>query len=92
MILDIWSVSLTYSQGDSRAAFDWSPCDPAVIQDPTISCSFFEIPLDYHDLHAGTGRIAVAKVNATGERLGAVFINPGISDGLEVARNHESNH
>ncbi|OJT15900.1 hypothetical protein TRAPUB_14221, partial [Trametes pubescens] len=63
--------------GDSRAAFDWSPCDPAVIQDPTISCSFFEIPLDYHDLHAGTGRIAVAKVNATGERLGAVFINPG---------------
>ncbi|KAL1943423.1 hypothetical protein VTO73DRAFT_4498 [Trametes versicolor] len=64
-------------RGDTRAALDWGPCDPAVIQDPTISCSFFEIPLDYHDLHAGTGHIAVAKVNATGKRLGTVFINPG---------------
>ncbi|KAJ3014526.1 hypothetical protein NUW54_g1290 [Trametes sanguinea] len=55
----------------------WGACDPSVIQDPSISCGFFTVPLDYHNPQVGYGRIAVAKVNATGERLGSVFLNPG---------------
>ncbi|KAH9886641.1 alpha/beta-hydrolase [Cubamyces lactineus] len=61
----------------THPAFQWGPCDPTIVEDPSISCSFFEIPLDYHDRSAGTGRIAVAKVNATAERFGTLFINPG---------------
>ncbi|KAI0325950.1 alpha/beta-hydrolase [Cubamyces sp. BRFM 1775] len=63
--------------GDNHPAFQWGPCDPTIVQDPSISCSFFEIPLDYHDRSAGTGRVAVAKANATTERFGTLFINPG---------------
>ncbi|KAH9892884.1 alpha/beta-hydrolase [Cubamyces lactineus] len=65
--------------------FHWSPCDPAIVEDPTISCSFFDIPLDYHDRSAGTGRIAVAKANATTERFGTLFINPGGPGGSGLA-------
>ncbi|KAI0769262.1 alpha/beta-hydrolase [Trametes elegans] len=55
----------------------WGPCDRQVVDDPTLSCSSFEIPLDYHNNSAGTGRVAVAMVNATGNRLGTLFMNPG---------------
>ncbi|OSD00757.1 alpha/beta-hydrolase [Trametes coccinea BRFM310] len=58
-------------------SLQWGACDPNIVQNPSISCAFFTIPLDYHDAHAGSGRIAVAKINATGERLGSVFLNPG---------------
>lgn len=58
------------------------------MQDLNVSCSFFEIPLDYHNSKAGTGRLAVAKVNATGERLGTVFFNPGMSDEGAILRRH----
>lgn len=72
------SVDLTFQGRDIHPTFRWGPCDPAIVQDPTISCSFFEIPLDYHDRSAGTGRIAVAKANATTERFGTLFINSGM--------------
>ncbi|KAJ8494840.1 hypothetical protein ONZ51_g2091 [Trametes cubensis] len=62
---------------ENNLAFQWGPCDPAIVEDPSISCSFFEIPLDYHDRSAGTGRVAVAKANATTERFGTLFLNPG---------------
>ncbi|KAI9058642.1 alpha/beta-hydrolase [Trametes sanguinea] len=58
-------------------SLQWGACDPSVIQDPSISCGFFTVPLDYHNPQVGYGRIAIAKVNATGERLGSVFLNPG---------------
>ncbi|KAH9886730.1 alpha/beta-hydrolase [Cubamyces lactineus] len=61
----------------NQTAFQWGPCDPSIVTNPSISCSFFEIPLDYHDLFAGYGRIAVAKANATAERFGTLFVNPG---------------
>ncbi|EIW56310.1 alpha/beta-hydrolase [Trametes versicolor FP-101664 SS1] len=64
-------------KGSNHTAFEWGACDPTLVQDLNVSCSFFEIPLDYHNSEAGTGRLAVAKVNATGERLGTVFFNPG---------------
>lgn len=42
-----------------------------------VDCAFFAIPLDYHDPSAGTGRLSLIKVNATDERKGTLFMNPG---------------
>lgn len=33
--------------------------------------------MDYHDPSAGSGRLSLIKVNATGERKGTLFVNPG---------------
>ncbi|KAI0369591.1 alpha/beta-hydrolase [Pilatotrama ljubarskyi] len=68
-----------------RRAVKWSPCDPTIVQDPNLSCGSFEIPLDYHDPSAGYGRLAVAKANATGERRGSFFFNPGGPGGSGIA-------
>ena len=57
----------------------WGSCDPLGIPNSTVSCGFFEIPLDYHDPSVGNGRIAVVKANATGTRQGTFFYNPGTS-------------
>ncbi|KAI0369592.1 alpha/beta-hydrolase [Pilatotrama ljubarskyi] len=67
----------TSGKQNNHHIFEWSPCDPTIVQDPLLSCSFFEIPLDYHVPSAGHGRIVVAKANATGERRGTLFFNPG---------------
>ncbi len=62
----------------TASSIEWGPCDPSVITNPALSCSFFEIPLDYHDPSIGYGRLALAKLNATQDRLGTVFLNPGM--------------
>ncbi|KAI0369593.1 alpha/beta-hydrolase [Pilatotrama ljubarskyi] len=75
------AIKTAHSKGEDQkgnhSTLQWGPCDPAIVQDPSVSCTFFEIPLDYHDPTAGYGRIAVAKANATGERRGSLFFNPG---------------
>ncbi|KAI0743110.1 Alpha/Beta hydrolase protein [Daedaleopsis nitida] len=43
----------------------------------TAQTTRVSVPLDYHDSSAGNGRIAVIKANATGERRGTFFFNPG---------------
>ncbi|KAI0709174.1 Alpha/Beta hydrolase protein [Earliella scabrosa] len=55
----------------------WSQCDPSIVNDTALQCGFLEVPLDYHDPNVGTARLAIVKANATGERLGTVFFNPG---------------
>ncbi|KAI8974213.1 TAP-like protein-domain-containing protein [Trametes punicea] len=67
--------AVTRTSNDS--VLHWGPCDPSIVTDPSISCSFFEVPLDYNDPKAGFGRIAIAKANATGDRVGTIFFNPG---------------
>lgn len=64
--------------GTTSSRVEWGPCDPSVITNPALTCSFFEIPLDYQDPSVGHGRLALAKLNATGDRLGTVFLNPGM--------------
>ena len=61
----------------NASSIQWGPCDPSLVANPSLSCGFFEIPLDYHDSSAGKGRLAVIKANATGERRGTFFVNPG---------------
>ena len=57
---------------------EWGPCDPSVVTDPTLECTYLEVPLDYDNPDVGNARIAFAKANATGERRGTVFYNPGL--------------
>ncbi|CAE6463673.1 unnamed protein product [Rhizoctonia solani] len=53
----------------------WTPCGDATIP---RECGRFEVPLDYADSTAGTGSLAVARLNATvAPRLGTIFLNPG---------------
>ena len=62
----------------SQAQIRSGECDSTVITDPNISCAFFDVPLDYANASAGTGRLALAKAPATTQpRLGTVFFNPG---------------
>ncbi|KAM5539519.1 hypothetical protein V8D89_006791 [Ganoderma adspersum] len=61
----------------NTSSIEWGPCDPSLVANPSLSCGFFEIPLDYHDSSAGKGRIAVIKANATGDQRGTFFVNPG---------------
>ncbi|KAI0743131.1 TAP-like protein-domain-containing protein [Daedaleopsis nitida] len=61
--------------GTSAHPIAWGPCPVTV--GSSLSCGFLEVPIDYHDPSAGNGRVAVVKANATGERLGTVFVNPG---------------
>ncbi|KAI0633179.1 TAP-like protein-domain-containing protein [Trametes polyzona] len=63
--------------GNDNSGITWGDCDPSVVTNSAMSCGFFEIPLDYHDPSAGKGKLAVAKINATGERRGSIFLNPG---------------
>ncbi len=63
----------------NTSSIQWGPCDPSLVANPSLSCGFFEIPLDYQNPWAGKGRLAVIKANATGERRGTFFMNPGWS-------------
>lgn len=49
---------------------DWAPCTYG-------ECAFLEVPLDYEDRRAGTTEIHVARAPAKGDRVGALFVNPG---------------
>lgn len=49
----------------------WASCGPK------LECAEVVVPLDYADPSGDTFRVAVARVPATGERIGALFVNPG---------------
>ncbi|KAI0743631.1 TAP-like protein-domain-containing protein [Daedaleopsis nitida] len=70
---------LSRDNAPSPQSVQWAPCDPSFVPFQTfpVDCAFFEIPLDYHDPSAGTGRLSLIKVNATGQRKGTLFMNPG---------------
>ncbi|KAI0807370.1 TAP-like protein-domain-containing protein [Fomes fomentarius] len=65
------------SRPSSASSLKWHTCDPTVVTDPSLECAFLEVPLDYHHLGIGNARIAVVKANATAQRRGTVFYNPG---------------
>ena len=52
--------------------------DPIAWEDcGTGECATVEVPLDYDALDGPTIRLAVERVPASGERIGALFVNPG---------------
>ncbi|RDX45302.1 alpha/beta-hydrolase [Lentinus brumalis] len=73
----IFSVVRAGSTRHAASPISWGPCDPSVVNDTSLSCGYFDVPLDYQDPSVGNARLAVVKINATGERRGTVFFNPG---------------
>jgi pimeloyl-ACP methyl ester carboxylesterase len=49
---------------------DWFECGMA-------DCADLDVPLDYDDPSAGTITVSVSRVPASGDRIGALFVNPG---------------
>ena len=49
------------------------------LDDPKFQCGLLEIPLDYHNLSAGTGRIYYGRLPALPEvvRKGTLFVDSG---------------
>ena len=71
------------------AGIDWSSCgqfDPqySIADAQNITCGYYEVPLDYTDETAGNAKLAVVKYPASGERVGTLLVNPGLSSSLRV--------
>jgi pimeloyl-ACP methyl ester carboxylesterase len=49
----------------------WSPCLGSA------ECAELDVPVDYDDPEGDTLALSVARVPASGERIGALFVNPG---------------
>ncbi|RPD63511.1 alpha/beta-hydrolase [Lentinus tigrinus ALCF2SS1-6] len=71
------TVSCTASLHHDGPQIQWDACDRSIVNDTSLSCGFLEVPLDYQDPSVGKARLALIKANATGERRGSVFFNPG---------------
>ncbi|RPD63505.1 alpha/beta-hydrolase [Lentinus tigrinus ALCF2SS1-6] len=82
-------VSCTTSSHHGGPQIQWGACDPSVVNDTSLSCGFLEVPLDYQDPSVGKARLALIKANATGERRGSVFFNPGGPGGSGLAAVNE---
>ncbi|RPD70273.1 alpha/beta-hydrolase [Lentinus tigrinus ALCF2SS1-7] len=83
------TVSCTASSHHGGPQIQWGACDPSVVNDTSLSCGFLEVPLDYQDHSVGKARLALIKANATGERRGSVFFNPGGPGGSGLAAVNE---
>jgi pimeloyl-ACP methyl ester carboxylesterase len=56
---------------------DWGPCDDPEAEDEALECATLAVPLDYEDPDGDTIDLALVRVPATGDRIGAVLFNPG---------------
>ncbi|KAH9851186.1 alpha/beta-hydrolase [Lenzites betulinus] len=81
--------AISKHQGNSSTV-QWGTCDSSVITNPAIICGSLEVPLDYHNRFAGKANIAFARLNATGERRGTVFLLPGGPGGSGIEQLNES--
>ena len=70
---------VTFSTLLNDSEISWGSCESFDVNgtDTNYECACFEVPMDYYDSFAGNARLAVIKLAATGNKLGAVFFNPG---------------
>jgi pimeloyl-ACP methyl ester carboxylesterase len=54
-----------------RADLAWTDCGGGA------ECAELDVPVDYDEPDAGTLTLSIARVPASGERIGALFVNPG---------------
>jgi pimeloyl-ACP methyl ester carboxylesterase len=58
--------------GDPSAGdIEWESCGGGA------QCAVIDVPLDYDDPGGGTVPLSVTRVEATGDRIGPLFVNPG---------------
>jgi pimeloyl-ACP methyl ester carboxylesterase len=55
---------------DASGSIDWQSCEHG-------ECATVEVPVDYDEPDGDTMDVSVARVPASGERIGALFVNPG---------------
>ena len=72
-----------------NSTIDWFSCGQLDPQYSTgdaqnITCGYYEVPLDYADETVGNAKLAVVKYPASGEHVGTLFVNPGLSSSLRV--------
>ncbi|RPD63522.1 alpha/beta-hydrolase [Lentinus tigrinus ALCF2SS1-6] len=84
------TVSYAAPSHDGGPQIQWGACDPSVVNDTSLSCGFLEVPLDYQDPSVGKARLALIKANATGERRGSLFFNPGGPGGSGLSSVNEN--
>ncbi|RPD70247.1 alpha/beta-hydrolase [Lentinus tigrinus ALCF2SS1-7] len=75
---------------DTGPQIRWGACDPSIVNDTSLSCGFLEVPLDYQDPSVGKAQLALVKANATGERRGSLFFNPGGPGGSGLSSVNEN--
>lgn len=72
---------------------DWGPCgedfatsprEAEVLAASPAECAFLAVPLDYTDPGGAQASVAVSRVSATGEPIGALVFNPGGPGGSGV--------
>lgn len=75
-------VAAPAAQAAPESGPEWGSCarwvqDPATI--PTAQCGSVAVPLDWNspDPQGAQAQLAVIRIPASGERIGALFINPG---------------
>jgi pimeloyl-ACP methyl ester carboxylesterase len=60
-----------------NGSMEWHECDDPSAQDPELSCTTLSVPLDYDHPDGDTIQLALVRVEATGDRKGAILFNPG---------------
>ncbi|MGO1227784.1 alpha/beta hydrolase [Brachybacterium sp. AOP42-C2-15] len=61
---------------------EWGPCEG--VDGPDIECGTIDVPLVWNDPEAGDIQLAVGRIAASGERVGALVTNPGGPGGSGV--------
>ena len=57
--------------GDGTDSLDWEECGGGA------ECATLDVPVDYDQPDGETLTISIARVRASGDRMGALFVNPG---------------
>lgn len=57
--------------GDGAADIAWADCGGG------LECAEFDVPVDYDDPDGDTLTLSISRAPATGDRIGALFVNPG---------------
>lgn len=59
----------------SPGALTWGPCEPGA--SPTLECATLTVPLDWAEPTGASIDLALARTEATGNRVGSLITNPG---------------
>nr|WP_218880932.1 alpha/beta hydrolase [Kineosphaera limosa] len=62
----------------------WGACDDVQPETQGSQCTWLEVPIDYASPDAGTTKLRVLKVPATGTAKGSLLVNPGGPGGSAV--------
>ena len=61
----------------TTSTIEWGPCDDPEIDDPALECATLAVPFDHSAPEGDTIDLALVRLPASGDRVGAVLTNPG---------------